>query len=306
MSMWVYDGASPFSLDAAKANGAVGITGYIIGRPGGYYPITKARVDQIRAKGMGFVPNWERAADAFLRLTVGECGQAGVESMRANQALGVPDGVRTYFSIDTQVSTDRFPEMAQKLDAAQAGMGGHYPAGLYGQSNLIDWLGSHPTRSSIRGKHWLMMSTWNQYYHADSPYVCMVQEHNLDGSWHSSPVPNTDCNLVTDARAIGAWWPDGSPYGGEVDMPLDATDLLKIRQEVIAALSDTTHSYLTDEFAKSNAVVIKAVNVAIAAAVPNIASAIYARLPPAATGGLSQDDVKTAVKAALAEGVIPV
>lgn len=212
MALWVYDGASAFDLDAAKANGGVACTGYIVGNPGGFNHIDKARVDQIRAKGMGFSPNWERAADAFLTYSVGECGQAGVEAMQANKALGVPDGVRTSFSIDTQVPVSRFPEMAQKLDAAQAGMGGHYPAFLYGQSNLIDWLGSNPVRTKIRGKHWLMMSTWNQPYNIRSPYVCMVQEHNLDGTWHSSPVPDTDSNLLIDPYALGAWWPDGSPY----------------------------------------------------------------------------------------------
>jgi hypothetical protein len=232
VTLWVYDGASAFDLDVAKANGGAACTGYIVGSPGGFAHIDRARVDQIRAKGMGFSPNWERAADAFLTYSVGECGQAGVEALNACNALGVPAGVRVSFSIDTQVPAGRFPEMAQKLDAAQAGMGGRHPAFLYGQSDLIDWLGANPGSTKLRGKHWLMMSTWNQPYNIRSPFVCMVQEHNLDGSWHSSPVPGTDSNLLIDPYALGAWWPDNSPYGG--DMPLSADDVKAIWAYAVA------------------------------------------------------------------------
>lgn len=223
MSLYVYDGASDFSLDAAKNAGAIAVTGYIVGSPGGYPHADKVRVDEALSKGLGFSPNWERAPDAFLTYSVGECGQAGVEALNACRAVGLPDdgSIRCSFSIDTQVPTSRFGEMAQKLDAANAGLGGHYQAFPYGQSSLIDWLGSHQSLHTIRGKHWLMMSTWGQYYHTDSPYVCMVQEHNLDGTWHSSPVAGTDLNLVTDPYAIGAYWPDGSPYGGDVLTPDD-------------------------------------------------------------------------------------
>lgn len=215
MVLYAYDGASPFDLAVAKANGAIAITGYIVGNPGGFNPITKARVDTIRSMGMGFSPNWERAADAFLTYSVAQCQGAGAESLAACKALGVPDGTRVSFSIDTQIPTNRFQEMADKLSAAQAGMQGHYRAFVYGQSQFIDWLFANPQVSSITGKHWLMMSTWNLPYHPASPGVCMVQEHNLDGTWHSSPVPNTDFNLVTDPYALGAWWPTGSPYAGK-------------------------------------------------------------------------------------------
>jgi hypothetical protein len=219
--MFAYDGASPFDLNAAKANSGIVITGYLVGNPGGYSPINKARVDQIRALGMGFSPNWERAADFFLTHSLADCQSAGAEARAACHALGVPsDGtVRTSFSIDAQVPTPRFAEMGDKLHAAGVGLTGEYQTMLYGQSNLIDWLCAN---HYLTGKHWLMGSTWNQPYAPASPNVCMVQSHDAAGNWINSPVPATDINTVTDPRAIGAWWPAGSPYGE--DMPLTQAD----------------------------------------------------------------------------------
>jgi hypothetical protein len=213
VTLFAYDGASPFDLDAAKAHSGIVITGYIVGRPGGFNPIDKARVDTVRAKGMGFSPNWERAADFFLTCSLADAKAAGVEALAANRALGLPDdgSIRCSFSIDAPVPTSRFGEMGQKLNAVTAGLAGHYQTMLYGQSNLIDWLCAN---RYLSGKHWLMGSTWNQPYNPASPNVCMVQSHDAAGNWINSPVPGTDINTITDPYATGAWFPDGSPYSG--------------------------------------------------------------------------------------------
>jgi hypothetical protein len=103
VTLYAYDGASPFDLAAAKAHGAVLITGYIVGHPGGMDPITPQRVRQIHALGMGFLPNWERAADFFRTASLADCRNAGKEALAACRALGVPDdgtiGVRSASTI---------------------------------------------------------------------------------------------------------------------------------------------------------------------------------------------------------------
>jgi len=70
-----------------------------------------------------------------------------------------------------------------------------------------------------------MGSTFNQPYHPTGPNICMVQFHDADGNWLNTSVPGTDVNTVTDPKALKAWWPTGSPYGGNIMATLDADDL---------------------------------------------------------------------------------
>lgn len=212
---FAYDGASMFDLAAAKNAGGIIATVYIVGSPGGMPHADKARVDAIRAQGLGALPNWERAANFFLTCSVTDAKAAGVEALAACKALGFPaDGsIQVAFSIDVQVPPSRFAEIGQKVDAAGAGLTSAYQVMVYAQSDLIDYLVAH---GHVTGKQWLMGSTWGNPYNAGSPNVCLVQSHDAAGNWLNSHVGGTDINTVTDPNAVGAWWPDGSSYGGNI------------------------------------------------------------------------------------------
>lgn len=216
---FAYDGASMFDLAAAKNAGGIIATVYIVGNPGGMPHADKARVDAIRAQGLGALPNWERAADFFLTCSVADAKAAGVEALAACKSLGFPgDGsIQVAFSIDVQVPPSRFAEIGQKVDAAGAGLTSAYQVMVYAQSDLIDYLVAH---GHVTGKQWLMGSTWGNPYNAGSPNVCLVQSHDATGNWLNSHVGGTDVNTVTDPNAVGAWWPDGSPYATVSD-PLE-------------------------------------------------------------------------------------
>lgn len=235
MTLYAYDGASPFSLSAAKAKGAVVITGYIVGHPGGYDPISKARVDEIRAAGMGFLPNWEKGASYLV--TCGKSGglAAGKEAVAALQALSVPsDGtVAVVFSWDTYIQPAQYAECAQVADGIIEGLAGKYLFSAYGQGGLLKYL-SETGRLKVKG--WLSSSSGFPGYDPTASYVGLVQEIGTD-------VPGTDRDhIITDPHNIGAWWPDGSPYGVTLN-PSDVWNYVstlwnKSRPTAWAVLSD--------------------------------------------------------------------
>ena len=205
MTSYAFDGASPFDLAAAKANGAAVITGYVIGRPGGQNPIDKARVDEILALGLGFLPNAELAANFFDTCTLAEAKAMGAEAATACTNLGLPaDGsVAIPGSFDFDFGADRYPEMWQKLAAYGRGLTGYLPR-AYGPQGFLDYI-TAPSRMPGT-KHWLMMSTFGQPYNPASPSVCMAQEHTLTGAWLSSPVAATDVSTITDLPAVHAYF----------------------------------------------------------------------------------------------------
>lgn len=214
MALLAYDGASAFDLNAAKQHSGIAITGYLVGHPGGFNPIDKARVNQIRAMGMGFLPNWERGADYLV-----SCGKAGgigagQEALAAMRALGVPDNgtVACPFSWDVNVNPGLYPQCGQVADGIIAGLAGHYLFSTYGQGGLIDYFRA-TGRMKVKG--WLSGSTSFPGFNASGPNIAMVQSHDAAGNWINTQVPGTDVNTVIDPRALGAWWPAGSPYIGE-------------------------------------------------------------------------------------------
>lgn len=234
MALLAYDGASAFDLNVAKQHGGIAIADYLVGHPGGYDPANEARVIHTRFLGMGPIPNWERAAGFFNACTVADARTAGAEGAAASRALGFPaDGsIRVYFSFDEYVTGARFVEMGQKFDAVRAGCVG-YQAAVYGQYSLINYL---VTTGHAPGKHWLSGSTFNEPYNPSGPNIAMVQSHDAQGNWINTQVPGTDVNTVIDPRALGAWWPPGSPYTGGTSMALDNADKQWIHDTMVAVL----------------------------------------------------------------------
>lgn len=224
--MLAYDGASAFDLAVAKQHGAILITGYLVGHPGGQNPITRERVAEIRSAGMGFLPNWERAADYLV--TCGKAGGfgAGQEALTAMRALGLPDNgtVACAFSWDVSIAPDRYPLCGEVADGIISVLGAHYLFSAYAQGGLLDYFRA-TGRARVKG--WLSGSASFPGFDVTSPNVGMVQSHDADGNWLATQVPGTDVNTVIDPHALGAWWPPGSPYLGDgSDMtPEQAADL---------------------------------------------------------------------------------
>lgn len=215
-----YDGAGPFDLNSAVKHNAILITGYLVGSPGGFSPINKTRVTNIRNKGLGFLPNWERAADFFRTASIADCKTAGVEAAKACRALGVPDdgSVAVAFSYDYEIASSAYPAMLNKLEACGKGMGDAYLPIAYGQYGFLQYLSQH----GHPGPHWLMASTFqstSQFSAAQvsQPFVGLVQSHDAAGNWLNTGVSGTDVNTVIHPETLSAWWPDNSEYGDSMN-----------------------------------------------------------------------------------------
>jgi hypothetical protein len=240
--MFAFDGAAAFDLDAAARAGAVAVTGYIVGTPGGLPHIDKGRIDQIRAKGMGFYPNWERAIDALVHAGHSGGVDAGQEALEALRGFGVPDdgSVACAFSWDVDVAPAQFESCGVVADGILDGLGGHYRFTAYASAGLIKYLTDTGRISGVKG--WLSESEgFNGFSTVDwSKYVAMVQNHDAHGNWLDSPVPDTDIDTILDAAALGAWWAPGQQFAiGEDDMTPEQDALLR---RIAAAVDlDQTH-----------------------------------------------------------------
>jgi hypothetical protein len=202
--LYAYDGASAFDLADAKAHGAILITGYIVGHPGGMDPITARRVHQIHELGMGFLPNWERGASYLVTASHAQALAAGNEAVAALRALGVPDdgSIACPFSWDVNVAPSQYAHCGAVADGIIEALAGRYRFTGYGQGGLIDYFAR---TGRLQSEGWLSASSSFPGYDAASPRVALVQRVG-------SPVPGTDQNIVTDPAGVHAWWPPGSPY----------------------------------------------------------------------------------------------
>jgi hypothetical protein len=294
MTLYAYDGASAFDLAAAKRHGAVLITGYIVGHPGGFNPIDQQRIRQIHALGMGFLPNWERGAAYLVNCSKADGVAAGREALAALRALGVPDDgtVACPFSWDVSIDPSRYAHCGDVADGIIAGLAGHYLFSAYGQGGLIDYLAR---TGRLQAEGWLSASTSFPGYDAASPRVALVQRIG-------SPVAGTDQDLVTDPANVHAWWPANSPYaqGGTVSAQ-DVIDALKsaegqqLLQRAVTS-APLTNSYggkvsvatvlsAVDQHANDISAKVSAVAAVVNAVAPRVAAqlqAAVAKLEPAA------------------------
>lgn len=218
----MFDSATPWDehrlshIKRLSPNGAVSI--YIRGTPGGFRHASADDVKLIRKIGLGIYPNWESTADFFNTVGGRQAKAAGQEAARALHDLGLPtDGTLDVpFSWDYDMPESTFEREAGDLVAAQEGLGGVATAVAYGPSAFIKYLHDH---GYAKGHvHWLMMSTFGKTYVINQPGVGVVQAHDEAGNWIQDPTPvgSTDINTITKPEQIGIWWPDDSPYGGNM------------------------------------------------------------------------------------------
>lgn len=218
----MFDSATPWDeqrltrIKKLSPNGAVSI--YIRGNPGGQRHANADDVKLIRQIGLGIYPNWESLADWFRTHWGRDAVAAGQEAAQALHDLGLPtDGsLDVPFSFDYQMDPSTFEREAQDLVSAQQGLGEVATAVAYGQSAFITYLHDHGYAPGH--VHWLMMSTFDLSYNVRQPGVGVVQAHDENGNWIQDPTPvaSTDINTITQPDLLGAWWPDDSPYGGNM------------------------------------------------------------------------------------------
>jgi hypothetical protein len=200
MPAYMFDGAYDADMiDECKAAGGIAMSHYLTGTHAG----TSAQPHAIRAKGMGAVENYERAAGEL----VGASRSDGQDIAR--RALGGVDPdcprdgtIAVYFSVDVAVALRDITACDNGFAGINDILGSAFIPKTYAEGALIDHLVG---KGLVQSKQWLSASSSYPGYNPDSGNVCMVQQV---GTF----VPKTDRNLITDPYAIGAWWPDNSPY----------------------------------------------------------------------------------------------
>lgn len=221
MTLYGYDAAYQPDLATVKAAGGIAVNGYLTGR----YATTTSSPAHALAAGLGWWATYEEdpaelvGASRTVGQQVGQKILAAFKALRDDKGRPLPlDGsLAVYPSVDVSSSSvtacdDSWPGVRDVLEG-QLGVR-YYGEGL---------LGDHLTAAGLLdGPFWLAApSSWPGFNPAD-PRVCIVQEVGTN-------VPGTDRNhLITQPSALGALWPDGSPYGGDVS-----------QADVIAALQST-------------------------------------------------------------------
>ena len=235
MTLYAYDAAYQPDLTQVKAHGGIAICRYFVGdNPAWQWKrVTPQQVSSTLTAGLGMVVNYEGTADPPLTRTYGRetAHNALVDIRRCRVPAGV--GIGCYMSIDVNTSPARYPAARDYFDGVNDVL---TPAGyltkVYSQGGLIDYLCSW---HRVAGKQWLAAPTSWPGYNSSSPNVAMVQ---LVGT----PIAGTDQNVVRDPKALSAYWPAGSPYIPEVDVPLSDSDIQRIRQvvddEIVKHLGD--------------------------------------------------------------------
>ena len=237
---YMYDAAYQPDLDKVLANHGIAISRYFTGPNPAFVwkRVTPQQVADTLGKGLGMVCNTEGSADPLSAADAAGVSYKQYGKLLAQWGLtdlarcGIPAGagVADYFSVDVYTDPSRYPDVRDMFDGINEVIP---PAGyltkVYAQGGLIDYLCA---QHRVDGKQWLAAPTsWPGYREAlAGPNLAMVQ---LVGS----PVAATDQNKILDPYAVGAYWPDGSPYGGDMSAGgpehWDAADFDKFTAELV-------------------------------------------------------------------------
>lgn len=220
-SLYTYDAAyQPKLATVAKAPGAVAINGYLTGM----YANTTTQPAAARTAGLGYVPTYEEGRSELVGASRATGRRVGDKIVAAFRAKGIPlDGtVAVYPSVDVNVPIDGPDRDADQCNTGWEGIrdviDGVISVRSYAEGAVIKALAA---AGLVDGKCWLAAPTSWAGFDVNDPHICMVQ---LVGT----NVPGTDRNhLITDPHAIGAWWPDRSPYAGGTVSAQDVITALK-------------------------------------------------------------------------------
>ena len=238
-TLYAYDAAYPPDQAMCAAKGGIAIVRYTPG-PAPVYDwkrTDKAEIALARnTNHLGALANYEQSAGQALTGGRGGGRTAATVAAKDMIAFGWPQNgtLANAFSVDVNVPPDKYPAVRDwYLGVFDVLPGYRYVPKIYSQGGLIAYLcanGPFPHDS----KHWLAAPTSWPGYNPSSKNVAMVQ---LVGS----PVPGTDQNKIIDPRAMGFWWPTGSPYASPEDEVLDANDpIVKEIRASLGTIKDNT------------------------------------------------------------------
>lgn len=193
-----HDAAYAPDLGALRRVGSIAVNGYLTGK----YATTTTQPAAARAAGLGYVATYEEGPSELVGASRYTGRRVGDKIMAAWRAKGLPLGPEfaVYPSVDVNAAAGSCDNGWQGIrDVIQ----GEISLRSYADGAIIDHL---TAARLVDGKCWLAAPTSWPGYRLDDPNVCMIQMVGTD-------VPGTDRNhIVTDPHALGAWWPDGSPY----------------------------------------------------------------------------------------------
>lgn len=244
---------------------------------------THAKVTAYHAAGIGVLLNWESQAGAPLS-GAGQGAADGAEAVRQAQALGAPDGTIIYFSCDTDTQPGQYPSIDAYYRAA-----GHpvraagYGVGCYGEADLVH----HLSAAGLTDAEWQTIAWSGGRLDPAADFYQTGINDTLGGA-------SVDFDRIIHPNQLGAWWPPNSPYGGDTVTPAQMQQILDAitaaTKAAQAAPHDTWAYNQGGKTAQAWALLQAAANPAATA------KAILAQLPPAATGGLTEADIETALK----------
>lgn len=260
-ALYCFDAAYAPDLAKVRAAGGVAINGYLTGQ----YAGTTTQPAAARAAGLGWVPTYEEWPSELVGASRATGQAVAQRILAAFQHLGIPlDGtVAVYPSVD--VRDDNPTDCNTAWQGIRDVIAGKISVRVYAEGAVIDAL----TKAGLLdGPGWLSASSSFPGYDVNDPNICMVQ---LTGQL----VPGTDADhLITDPHALGAWWPDGSPYGA--DMALTTAQAGQLADAArFAAAADTRAQALQSQV------------VALTQQVQALQTAVAA-LQPASTSGALQ------------------
>lgn len=207
--LYLYDAAYAPSLSKVKKRpGAIAMNGYLTGR----YAGTTSQPAAVRKAGLGYVATYEEGPGELVRASRATGRRVGDKIVKAFRDKGIPirPDIGVFPSVDVSVPIDGNDHDADQCNTGWEGvrdvLDGDLSLRAYAEGAVIDALA---TAGLIDGKCWLAAPTSWPGFNVNSNHICMVQLVGTD-------VPGTDKNhLVTDPHALGAWWPEGSPYAQE-------------------------------------------------------------------------------------------
>lgn len=224
MTLYMYDAAYKPDLASVKANGGIAINGYLTGT----YADTTTQPAQARAAGLGYVPTYEEARSELVLASRSYGQSVGRKILTAFAAKGLPlDGsVAVYPSVDVSVATASAASCNNAWLGIRDVVSDKVSLRAYAEGAVIDALAS---AGLLDGPAWLAAPKSWPGFNVNDVHVCAVQ---LVGS----AVSGTDADhLITDPQKLGAYWPEGSPYGDTVTLTPAEAALLADAERFAAA-----------------------------------------------------------------------
>ena len=270
-------------IASLKANGVQFVSRYLSQHVGNdWKDLHPSEAKALSDAGIRVISNWETVIDPTNTVSNGEdCARAAYSEARE---CGMPDWAPIYFSIDSDVPVASHDSYFRGV----CNVLGVDRVGVYGSYGLC----SHLKAAGLVTYTWRSMSTGWRGGAGPAGMTCLQT-----GGGHIAGISvDWDVARVDD---YGGWF-----VGEEKDMAITAADAKMIAAAVWAAdviPVDPKNADPEKQNWRADNSVATLINRRLPAipTAAEVAAAVVAALPPAQTGGLTEDDVKSAVLAVM-------